>query len=85
MPKRLNEQQKSEVVVGRGRAKSLTYSTVQLQQANKNKLRVKEFITPKQFKQYEEYGLSIGLKEMYCGPFVRSSYHAGEVMKKAQS
>jgi lipoic acid synthetase len=47
-------------------------------QASKKKLLVKEFITPEQFKAYEEYGKSIGLKHVFSGPFVRSSYHAAE-------
>lgn len=50
-------------------------------QPNHQKLRVKAFITPEQFKSYEEYGHSLGLKHMYCGPFVRSSYNAHEVKK----
>lgn len=45
-------------------------------QANRHKLRVKAFIPPDQFKCYEEYGYALGFKHMYCGPFVRSSYHA---------
>ncbi|NGX50300.1 MAG: Lipoyl synthase 2 [Chlamydiae bacterium] len=45
-------------------------------QANRNKLIVKSFVTPEQFKRYEEYGHSIGLKYIYSGPFVRSSYNA---------
>ena len=45
-------------------------------QANRIKLRVKEFIHPDLFKAYEEYGLSLGIKHMYCGPFVRTSYNA---------
>lgn len=45
-------------------------------QAHRHKLRVKAFITPEQFKAYEEYGYSIGVKFMYSGPFVRSSYNA---------
>ena len=44
-------------------------------QASKIKLRVKEFITPEQFKEYDAFGSDLGLK-MYCGPFVRSSYNA---------
>lgn len=51
-------------------------------QPNRNKLPVKAFITPEQFKAYEDFGHSIGVKHMYCGPFVRSSYNAGEVMEK---
>jgi lipoic acid synthetase len=45
-------------------------------QPNAKKLRVQSFITPKQFAQYEQYGLRIGIKQLYCGPFVRSSYEA---------
>jgi lipoic acid synthetase len=45
-------------------------------QASRVKLRVKEFITPQQFKAYEDYGAKIGVPFMYSGPFVRSSYNA---------
>lgn len=45
-------------------------------QPNHHKLLVKAFITPEQFEQYAEYGRSIGIPHMYCGPFVRSSYNA---------
>ncbi|MGB7129097.1 MAG: lipoyl synthase [Candidatus Rhabdochlamydia sp.] len=48
-------------------------------QANRKKLLVKEFITPEQFQKYADYGREIGIKQMFCGPFVRSSYHAHEV------
>ena len=51
-------------------------------QPSKRKLSVKQFITPEQFKAYEEYGLSIGVPHMYCGPFVRSSYNADLFVKK---
>ncbi|MGE0197546.1 MAG: lipoyl synthase [Simkaniaceae bacterium] len=45
-------------------------------QPNRNKLLVKAFVTPEQFKRYEQYGQSLGIKYMYSGPFVRSSYNA---------
>lgn len=45
-------------------------------QASRSKLRVKQFLTPEQFKAYETYGLQIGIPHMYSGPFVRSSYNA---------
>ena len=48
-------------------------------QADRRKLPVKAFVSPEQFKAYEEYGLSLGVSQMYCGPFVRSSYNAKEV------
>lgn len=53
--------------------------------ASSRKLLVKSFVTPEQFKLYEEYGRSLGVKEMYCGPFVRSSYNAGEVKAHAET
>ncbi len=52
-------------------------------QSDRRKLLVKAFITPDQFKAYENYGYSIGIKQMYCGPFVRSSYNAHEVKQLA--
>jgi lipoyl synthase len=50
-------------------------------QPNRNKLLVKAFITPEQFKNYEQFGYEIGIPTLYCGPFVRSSYNAGEILK----
>ncbi len=51
-------------------------------QASRIKLRVKAFVHPDQFKAYEIYGLSIGVKHVYAGPFVRSSYNAGTFAPK---
>ncbi len=45
-------------------------------QANRLKLRVKSFVHPDEFQRYADYGRSIGIQHMYCGPFVRSSYNA---------
>jgi len=53
-------------------------------QANRNKLRVKEFVTPEQFKAYEEYGRKIGIQEVFSGPFVRSSFNAAIVYNKVK-
>lgn len=39
-------------------------------------LPVKEFITPEQFKKYEEIGLSMGFRHVESGALVRSSYKA---------
>lgn len=41
---------------------------------------VESFIEPAQFKAYEQAGLDLGLKQVFSGPFVRSSYHAGELL-----
>ena len=52
-------------------------------QADHRKLCVKAFITPKQFKAYEDYGYKINIKHVYSGPFVRSSYNAALLKEKA--
>lgn len=84
---------KSGIMVGLGETEEQVHQTLQdlkavgcdivtmgqYLQPNRHKLMVKAFIHPDQFKRYEEYGYSIGIKHMYCGPFVRSSYNAQEV------
>jgi lipoic acid synthetase len=91
-----NQYVKSGIMVGLGESHEEVEKTIkdlhdigcdivtigQYLQANRNKLRVKSFVTPEQFKVYEEYGYSIGIKQMYSGPFVRSSYNAGELLEK---
>ncbi|NGX60907.1 MAG: Lipoyl synthase [Chlamydiae bacterium] len=54
-------------------------------QPNRNKLRVKSFVTPELFEAYAAYGKSIGLKEVYAGPFVRSSYNAAAIFTQIQA
>lgn len=49
-------------------------------QASPQKMRIKSFISPQEFENYKHLGLSIGIKQMFCGPFVRSSYNAGELL-----
>jgi lipoic acid synthetase len=89
---------KSGIMVGLGETEEQVFETLhdlknvgcdivtmgQYLQPNRQKLLVKAFITPEQFKKYEEYGHSIGIKHMYCGPFVRSSYNADLVIAKVQ-
>ncbi|MFZ0565953.1 MAG: lipoyl synthase [Chlamydiales bacterium] len=50
-------------------------------QSSPRKLRVKAFITPEQFEEYAAYGRSIGVLDVYSGPFVRSSYNAASLFK----
>jgi lipoic acid synthetase len=45
-------------------------------QPTRKHLPVQEFITPEQFKEYEEIGLKMGYLFVESGPLVRSSYHA---------
>ncbi len=43
---------------------------------------VAEFITPAQFDFYRDRALAIGFEAVSCGPFVRSSYGAGHMLKE---
>lgn len=45
-------------------------------QPSKKHLPVKEFITPEQFKKYEEIAKDLGFRHVESGALVRSSYHA---------
>lgn len=45
-------------------------------QPTRKHLPVQEFVTPEQFKEYEEVGLKMGFRFVESGPLVRSSYHA---------
>ena len=43
-------------------------------------LEVREYVEPEVFKEYEEFGRKLGLRHVYSGPFVRSSYNAEKLM-----
>lgn len=90
---------KSGIMVGLGETKEQVEETLkdlaaigcdivtmgQYLQPNRRKLLVKTFIHPDEFKYYEEFGYSLGIKHMYCGPFVRSSYNANLVIQQANN
>jgi lipoic acid synthetase len=50
-------------------------------QPSKENIEVSEYVTPKTFSEYAKIGLELGFKNVYSGPFVRSSYNAEEVYK----
>jgi lipoic acid synthetase len=45
-------------------------------------LEVREYVEPEIFKEYEEFGKNLGLRHVYSGPFVRSSYNAEKLMEE---
>lgn len=84
---------KSGIMVGLGENKEQVKETIQdlinagcdiitighYLQASSKKLTVKSFVTPEEFKEYEDFGYKLGAKHVYSGPFVRSSYNAAAI------
>lgn len=52
-------------------------------QPTRRNLPVSEYLTPARFDAYRDYGLSIGFKAVFSGPFVRSSYMADRISEEA--
>lgn len=44
-------------------------------------LKVQEYVHPDKFEEYRKVGLSLGFKAVASAPLVRSSYHAGEMLR----
>jgi lipoic acid synthetase len=54
-------------------------------QPTRRNLPVVEYVPPAQFDAWRDYGLSLGFKAVFSGPFVRSSYMADHVSDLAVS
>jgi lipoyl synthase len=54
-------------------------------QPTRRNLPVAEYVRPEQFELYREYGLQIGFRMVFSGPFVRSSYMADAVSEQAEA
>lgn len=81
---------KSGIMLGLGEKKEEVFQTLedlknagcdvvtigQYLQPTKKHLSVQRFVHPDEFKEYREYGYSIGLDYVESGPLVRSSYHS---------
>ncbi len=52
-------------------------------QPTRQHLPVERFITPEEFDKWKRIAMDIGFSEVASGPFVRSSYHAGELYDAA--
>ena len=55
-----------------------------LQPTRRNRA-VSEFIRPPQYDAWRDYGMSLGFRHVFAGPFVRSSYMADQVNEHATS
>ena len=52
-------------------------------QPTRRNLPVKRYVTPAEFDEFRDYGLSVGFEIVFSGPFVRSSYMADLVEEQA--
>lgn len=52
-------------------------------QPTRRNLKVAEYVTPAQFDAYRDFGLALGFRAVFSGPFVRSSYMADLVNEEA--
>jgi lipoic acid synthetase len=50
-------------------------------QPSKQHLPIDRYVTPEEFADFKEYGLSIGFQWVESGPLVRSSYHAADQVR----
>jgi lipoic acid synthetase len=67
------------------RAADVDVATIgQYLQPTRRNLPVAAYVTPEQFDAYRDYGLTAGLKMVFSGPLVRSSYMADQVSEEAQ-
>jgi len=57
----------------------------QFLQPSKNHLAVERFIPPQEFESWRETALTMGFAEVASGPFVRSSYHAQDLLQKVKA
>ena len=53
-------------------------------QPSRKHLPVKRFVPPEEFEQWHRTAIQMGFVEAASGPFVRSSYHAGELFQKVK-
>ena len=54
-------------------------------QPSSEHLPVERFVTPEEFEEWRKKALQVGFREVACGPFVRSSYHAQEAYQAVSS
>ena len=89
---------KSGLMLGLGEAKEEVHQTAkdlasagceiltlgQYLPPSRDHLTLKEYVSPEVFAEYRSDLMQYGFKEIFSGPYVRSSYHAGETFLNAQ-
>ena len=69
-----------DTIVDLKRAKVDIVTIGQYLQPREDLAEVKKFYTPEEFKEFEKIAKNLGIKKVYSGPLVRSSYHADELI-----
>jgi lipoic acid synthetase len=54
-------------------------------QPSRDHLAVERFVPPEEFVEWRQVALEMGFREVASGPFVRSSYRAGELYEALQT
>jgi lipoic acid synthetase len=68
------------------RAVSCDIMTIgQYLQPHARRLPVERYVTPEEFKQWQEIGMAIGFRHVESSPLTRSSYHARQQTRGAAS
>jgi lipoic acid synthetase len=58
------------------------FTAGQYMRPSKNHLKVEKYLSPIEFKEFEERALALPFRSVFIGPLVRSSYHADEFVNK---
>lgn len=67
------------------RASAVEVATIgQYLQPSRRNMEVVEYVPPERYQHWKEYGLAIGFRMVFAGPFVRSSYMAEKVNEGAR-
>ncbi|MGO9239694.1 MAG: lipoyl synthase [Bryobacteraceae bacterium] len=77
-------EQEVRKLLGDLRASSVEVATIgQYLQPSRRNMEVVEYVPPERYERWKQYGLAIGFKMVFAGPFVRSSYMAETVSEGA--
>ena len=90
---------KSGLMVGLGETTDEVYATLadlrqvgvelvtigQYLQPTLQHVAVSEFVPPERYETFRAYGQALGFRATFAGPFVRSSFHAGELQHHGQA
>ncbi len=67
-------------------ASGVHFATIgQYLRPTRRNLPVARYVTPEEFDEYREFGMSLGFRDVFSGPLVRSSYMADQMADKSSA